>query len=59
MCLDKHQFDFIRFKLDVKQTAFQYYYVYEFCPQNLENIDNPNFKSIQLNSNWSLQVEKN
>ena len=58
MCLDKHQFDFVRFKLDVKQTAFQYYYVYEFCPQNLEDVDNPNFKSIQLDSNWSIQIEK-
>ncbi len=59
MCLDKYQFDVVRFKLFIKGNAFQYYYVYEFCPRNLEDVDNLNFKSIQLDSNWSLHVEKN
>jgi hypothetical protein len=57
LCLDKYGYDFVRFKLR-SHGSYQYYYVYEFCPPNQNAVDNPNFKTIPLNSNWSLQVEK-
>ncbi|MEO7046628.1 MAG: hypothetical protein ABI091_15090 [Ferruginibacter sp.] len=59
LCIDKFTFDEVRFKLKIKNANYQYYYVYEFCPLNNENIDGPNFKSIALDRNWSLQIEKN
>ena len=57
-CLDRYEYDFVRFKLYTKGN-FQYYYVYEFCPLFQGSVDGLNFKSVPLNSNWSLQIEKN
>lgn len=59
LCLEKSTFDEVRFKLKIKNANYQYYYVYEFCPLNNANVDGPNFKSIALYSNWSLQIERN
>lgn len=59
LCLEKFTFDEVRFKLEIKNANYQYYYVYEFCPLSNANVDNPNFKSVPLGSNWSLQIEKN
>ncbi len=57
-CLDKYAYDFVRFKLKVKGSYCQYYYVYEFCPPHQMEVSSQNFKSIPLDTNWSLQIEK-
>ena len=51
LCLDKFTFDIVRFKLKIKNSNYQYYYVYEFCPLNFDNVDNKNFKSVNLGNN--------
>lgn len=58
LCLDKYEFDEVRFKLDVIGSPYQYYYVYTFCPQTLQNVDGPNFKSIIIDPYWSIDMEK-
>lgn len=60
-CLDKYEYDLVRFKLENKGGKYQYYYVYEFCPlrSSTEIVNTPNFKSISLGSNWYLDIEKN
>ena len=56
-CLEKYAYDFVKFK--IKAKGYQYYYVYEFCPSAQTSISSPNFESIHLATNWSLQIEKN
>ncbi len=56
-CLDKYAYDFVRFKIEAR--GYQYYYVYEFCPPDEIPVSSPNFESVPLSANWSLQIEKN
>lgn len=59
-CLEKYQYDLVRFKLKSKGAQYQYYYVYQFCPLFSSNnvVNTANFKSIPLGSNWFLDIEK-
>ncbi|GEM_PF-3174431 len=59
-CLDKIEYDLVRFKIKNKGINVQYYYVYEYCPLPPSDkvVNGANFKSILLGRNWFLEIEK-
>lgn len=59
-CMNNSELQFELF-FEIKSKSYrQYYYVYRYCDSNFkEASESLNYKSIPLNKNWSLEIEKN